>query len=63
MKRGGSVTWTNTSETPHTVRGDFGDSDIMDPGAVITFTFDEAGSFEYICALHPNMVGTVTVSE
>lgn len=61
VARGGSVTWTNTGAVPHTVRGDFGDSNIMDPGAVITFTFDDAGTFPYICGLHPSMEGTVIV--
>ncbi|MDQ2682724.1 MAG: cupredoxin domain-containing protein, partial [Chloroflexota bacterium] len=55
---GGTVSWTNTGAAPHTATGDSFDSDIIDPGGNYSFTFDEAGEFEYVCPLHPNMVGT-----
>jgi hypothetical protein len=37
------------------------DSGILEPGAVFTRTFDEIGSFDYSCVVHPSMTGTVTV--
>ena len=58
---GGSITWTNIGAAPHTVLGDWADSDIMDPGAAFAFTFEEAGTYEYQCGLHPAMVGTIEV--
>jgi plastocyanin len=38
--------------------------EIIDPdGGTQSFTFEEAGEFPYYCTLHPNMVGTVIVTE
>ena len=66
---GTTVTWTNSDAQPHTVNsgenatpsGLF-DSPIMAPQATFEYTFTEAGEFPYFCILHPNMVGTVSVS-
>jgi plastocyanin len=68
-KAGGTVTWTNDDSTPHTVTsgqdskpdGKF-DSGILDQGKSFSFTFEQAGEYPYFCTLHPNMVGTVSVS-
>jgi nitrite reductase (NO-forming) len=69
VSTGATVTWTNDDAQPHTATsgeavtpdGNF-DSGIMAPGATFDFTFTEAGEFPYFCLLHPNMVGTVSVS-
>ena len=66
---GTTVTWTNDDAQPHTVNsgenatpsGLF-DSPIMPPAGTFEYTFTEAGEFPYFCILHPNMVGTVSVS-
>jgi plastocyanin len=66
---GDTVTWTNDDAQPHTATsgqnatpdGTF-DSGIMAPAATFEHTFTEAGEFPYFCLLHPNMVGTVSVS-
>jgi plastocyanin len=66
---GSTVTWTNNDAQPHTATsgqnatpdGTF-DSEIMAPQATFEHTFTEAGEFPYFCLLHPNMVGTVSVS-
>jgi plastocyanin len=66
---GTTVTWTNNDAQPHTVTsgenatpsGLF-NSPIMAPQATFEHTFTEAGEFPYFCTLHPNMVGTVSVS-
>src|SRR5215217_5141831 len=66
---GSKVTWTNDDAQPHTVNsgenatpdGTF-DSGILAPAATYDFTFTEAGEYPYFCLLHPNMVGTVSVS-
>jgi plastocyanin len=58
---GGTITWTNIGQAPHTVLADWADSDIMDPGVTFSWTFEEAGSYDYQCGLHPAMVGTIEV--
>jgi plastocyanin len=64
-----TVTWTNDDIAPHTVTSgengepnDLFDSGIMSTGATFEHTFTETGEFPYFCTLHPNMVGTVSVS-
>ena len=58
---GGTITWTNIGQAPHTVLAERVDSDIMDPGVTFSWTFEEAGSYDYQCGLHPAMVGTIEV--
>lgn len=59
---GASVTWTNTEE-PHTVTARDGsfDSGRIPQGESFTHTFEEAGTFDYFCQIHPAMEGTVVV--
>jgi plastocyanin len=66
---GGTVTWTNDDSQPHTATSGENatpdqvfDSGIMAPAATFEHTFAEAGEYPYFCLLHPNMVGTVSVS-
>ncbi|MFL6488600.1 MAG: plastocyanin/azurin family copper-binding protein [Nitrososphaera sp.] len=74
IKVGSKVTWTNNDSQPHTVTsGSNGQPDnkfnsspsfnpLLNPGQTFSFTFTEAGEYPYFCMLHPNMVGTVSVS-
>ena len=61
---GAMVTWTNTDSVAHTstsnVKG--WDSGIVAPSGQFTFTFQNAGTFSYHCAIHPGMIGTVVVN-
>jgi plastocyanin len=59
---GTTVVWTNTGQAPHTVTGDFADSGILEPGQTFSHTFIETGDFSYLCAIHPQMTGTIRVS-
>ncbi|MBW3632097.1 MAG: cupredoxin family copper-binding protein [Chloroflexi bacterium] len=61
---GGTVTWTNQDQVPHTATGE--DRDVLQsgtiaPGASFSQVFPEAGEFGYFCEFHPNMTGTVVV--
>jgi len=38
------------------------DSGTLDENTTFAQTFEEAGTFDYVCAIHPNMTGTVTVT-
>ena len=71
---GDTVTWTNDDTQPHTVvsgenaqpSGEFDSSPnfnpLIAPKQTFEHTFTQAGEYPYYCALHPNMVGTVSVS-
>ncbi len=63
VKVGTTVTWINMDYVPHTVTADNGafDSGMMANGAQFSFTFNEPGTYTYICTYHPNMTGTVVV--
>lgn len=61
---GQAITWTNADDTPHqiTVTGKSQRSDLILKGQSATLKFDEAGTFGYICGLHPTMKGTIEVA-
>ena len=61
---GTEVTWTNSDPTPHTVTSDSGSfaSPTLDAGAAFAFRFDAAGTYSYICQIHPSMKGSVVVA-
>ncbi len=60
---GTTVTWFNKDSVAHTVssRADVFDSGNLSGGATFSYTFDQKGSFEYYCKLHPSMRGKVIV--
>jgi plastocyanin len=64
VKVGSTVTWTNKDEEPHTVAASDGSfhSPGMGTGATFTHTFSTAGTFDYVCSIHPMMHGTVVVT-
>ena len=62
---GTTVTWTNEDNTTHTVTGT--DSDViaspdLGRGDTYSVTFSQTGDIHYICSIHTNMTGTVTVT-
>ena len=62
---GSTVTWTNKDGEPHTVVANDGSfhSPAMDTNGTFSFTFPIAGSFDYVCSIHPFMHGTVVVTK
>ncbi|ADE36440.1 cupredoxin domain-containing protein [Methanohalophilus mahii] len=60
---GDTVTWTNEDSATHTVTGQDFDSGNLGQGEIFTYTFDEAGTYDYECTIHPSMTGTVIVGE
>ena len=61
---GDTVTWTNNGTAPegHDVTGDGLASGNLQEGQSYSNTFTSAGTFNYICSLHPFMTGSVTVA-
>ncbi len=62
VKRGTTVSFVNKDPFPHTVTapGQF-DSKPIAAGKTWKYKAKEAGRFDYICTLHPNMKGTLVV--
>ena len=60
---GGKVTWKNVDSAAHTSTASDGsfDTSLVNAGASASNTFNTAGSYPYMCILHPWMKGTVTV--
>ena len=61
---GTTVEWINEDPFAHTVTARDGafDSGTMDGGEAFRQSFEEPGTFEYFCDIHPSMTGTVTVT-
>jgi len=62
VEAGDTVTWTwNDGTVSHDVKGDDFQSEVISEG---TFQqrFDEPGTYDYVCTLHPNMTGTIEVT-
>ncbi len=62
--RGTTVTWTNDDSMSHTVTIDQGTgpkSSNIAPGASFAYTFNQSGSYQYHCSIHPSMRGTIVV--
>jgi plastocyanin len=63
VKAGSTVVWTNKDEEPHTVVSTAGvfRSGAMDTNNHFSFRFDKPGTYQFICSIHPQMVGTIVV--
>ena len=70
ISTGSTVVWMNDDTVAHTVTsgGPAGgpdgvfDSSLVMGGASFEVTFDDAGSYDYFCMVHPWMTGTINVS-
>jgi len=67
VAKGTKVTWTNKDTAAHTVTSGTrptkdGKFDLaLAAGSTVSFTFTDAGTFNYFCTLHSSMNGTITV--
>ena len=64
VKVGTKVTWTNNDAIGHSVNFASGNvnSKTLDQNAKFSHTFTAAGTYQYICDIHPFMHGTVVVT-
>ena len=62
---GDTVTWTNSDQAPHDVTTTSAPVAIhgsrMEKGQSWSYTFTTAGTYAYICSIHPDMKATVIV--
>lgn len=63
IRAGQAVTWTNEDPAEHTVTQQGGGftSQTLGQGARFRMVFDRPGTYRYVCALHPEMKGTIVV--
>lgn len=68
IEKGKQVTWVNEDSAFHSITSgfydtptDLFDSGHLDPFESYTITFDEIGTYDYFCTLHPWMKGQVIV--
>ena len=68
VEKGKSVTWLNEDSSFHSVTSGFYgeptglfDSGYLDPYQSYTLSFDEFGTYDYFCTLHPWMKAQVIV--
>lgn len=62
---GTKVTWVNDDQIPHTVAETHKvfRSGALDTDESFSWVFNTPGEFEYFCALHPQMIGKIVVSQ
>jgi plastocyanin len=62
VESGQTVTWTNDDNFTHTVQVDGQEDHKVEQGETVSITFDEPGTYHYVCTLHENdMDGEVIV--
>jgi plastocyanin len=63
VRAGETVTWTNDDNFTHTVQVDGQGDHEVGKGESFSLTFDEPGTYDYVCTLHKrDMDGTVVVT-
>ena len=67
VKVGTRVTWTNQDSDAHTVTSNASggplNSKAMNTGDTFSYLFTKAGTYKYLCTIHPFMTATVTVTQ
>jgi plastocyanin len=60
---GGGVVWINEDLAPHTATARDGawETGVLGTGSSARVIFDRAGHFDYFCAFHPHMTGSVSI--
>jgi plastocyanin len=62
IEAGDTVTWTNEDNFTHTVQIEGQEDHKVEQGESVEITFDEPGTYDYVCTLHSqDMDGTVIV--
>jgi plastocyanin len=62
VEAGSTVTWRNDDNFTHTVQVDGQEDREAEPGESFSITFDEPGTYHYVCTLHrKDMDGEVIV--
>jgi amicyanin len=66
VKKGTKVIWINNDSVQHDVVSVLGDtlkSPLLSQGQAFNFVFNDVGTYDYYCTIHPNMKGAVIVTD
>jgi len=64
IQMGTTVTWTNEDSALHTATAEgIFDSGTLSKGESWSYSFEDSGTYDYICTYHPYMEGTIIVEE
>jgi plastocyanin len=61
INKGDTVIWTNNDSAPHQIKSATFNSNTLSNGGTFSFTFTDAGTYNYSCAIHPSMTGSIIV--
>jgi len=61
VSKGTTVAWTNNDSVTHKIMVNDFLSGNINQGGVFKYVFDDVGTYEYYCTLHPSMRGTIVV--
>lgn len=61
VKQGTKVIWTNQDSATHKIKSDTFNSSNLNQGDKFDFTFNNKGTFDYSCSIHPSMTGKIVV--
>jgi len=61
IQKGETITWINEDSATHNVTGTAINSGSLAKGQSFKQTFNDTGTFDYSCTVHPNMKGKIIV--
>lgn len=61
VNKGTTVTWINKDSTTHRISGNIFQSADLSEGQSYSFTFNDSGTYDYFCGIHPSMKGKIIV--
>jgi plastocyanin len=61
IKTGTTVIWTNEDSPAHNIKSDIFLSPVLATGESFSYTFNKAGTYNYVCGIHTSMTGTIIV--
>lgn len=61
IKVGDTVVWQNKDAAPHKIKSNSFNSAILSQNDTFKFSFGIAGTYDYICSIHPSMKGQIIV--
>ena len=65
ISKGTTVRWADANSTPHNIVGQGAAASVINRPAINTepysVKFTTAGTYHYLCQIHPGMVGVITV--